>query len=63
MGIQKMNLMYSATVEEYDLFGLMRGGKLFLNLENLSTVLFAVKGNPVEACCPQPWFPVGMLAL
>lgn len=58
-----MNLMHSATVGQCDLFGLMTGGKFFLDLENPSTVLFAIKSIPVEACCPQPWFPVRVLAL
>lgn len=48
--------MYSAIVGECDLFGLMRRSKIFLKLENSSTVLFAVKGIPVKACCQQPWF-------
>ena len=37
--------------DEFDVFcycGRMRGGKIFLNLENPSTVLFAVKGIPVK---------------
>ena len=37
--------------DEFDIFcfcGRMRGGKIFLNLKNPSTVLFAVKGIPVK---------------
>lgn len=58
-----MNLMYSASTGKCDLFGLMRGSKILLKLENPSTVLFAVKGIPGKACCPKPWFLIGMLEL
>lgn len=41
----------------------MRRGKIALNLENPSNVLFAVGGILVETCCVQSWFSVGMLVL